>query len=120
MKSKYVVCPVCHGEGKTMNPNIDAHGLTAEDFADDPERRPLPLPGNQGALSMIREPRFNSHADALRVECWVRDATTNLLCLDSVLEFVDGTTNEFARNLVREMNLSDGAALIVYSTRGTQ
>ena len=34
---KYVVCPVCDGEGTTVNPNIDAHGLTAEDFAEDPD-----------------------------------------------------------------------------------
>jgi hypothetical protein len=40
MKTKrreYRVCPVCHGEGTTVNPNIDAHGLTAEDFAEDPD-----------------------------------------------------------------------------------
>jgi hypothetical protein len=33
----WLVCPVCNGEGKTVNPNIDAHGLTAEDFYDDPD-----------------------------------------------------------------------------------
>jgi cytochrome c5 len=33
----YQVCPVCEGEGKTVNPNIDANGLTAEDFAEDPD-----------------------------------------------------------------------------------
>jgi DNA-directed RNA polymerase subunit RPC12/RpoP len=37
MRTKYMVCPVCGGEGKTINPNIDAHGLTAEDFRDDPD-----------------------------------------------------------------------------------
>lgn len=36
-KSKYVICPTCGGEGKTVNPNVDAHGLTAEDFAEDPD-----------------------------------------------------------------------------------
>jgi hypothetical protein len=33
----WIVCPVCNGEGTTVNPNIDAHGLTAEDFYEDPD-----------------------------------------------------------------------------------
>jgi hypothetical protein len=33
----WIVCPVCKGEGTTVNPNIDAHGLTAEDFREDPD-----------------------------------------------------------------------------------
>jgi hypothetical protein len=37
MKTKWIVCPVCDGEGTTVNPNIDAHGLTAEDFYEDPD-----------------------------------------------------------------------------------
>lgn len=28
---------MCEGEGTTVNPNIDAHGLTAEDFREDPD-----------------------------------------------------------------------------------
>lgn len=38
-RTKYIVCPVCDGHGVTVNPNIDAHGLTEEDFYDDPEFR---------------------------------------------------------------------------------
>lgn len=34
---KWKVCPVCHGEGTTVNPSIDCNGLTAEDFAEDPD-----------------------------------------------------------------------------------
>ena len=37
MKRKWIVCPVCDGEGKTVNPAIDCHGLTAEDFREDPD-----------------------------------------------------------------------------------
>lgn len=33
----YQVCPVCRGEGRTVNPNVDAGGLTAEDFREDPD-----------------------------------------------------------------------------------
>lgn len=34
---KWAVCPVCEGEGSHVNPSIDAGGLTAEDFQDDPD-----------------------------------------------------------------------------------
>ena len=37
MTDKWMICPVCEGEGKHVNPNIDAHGLTADDFAEDPD-----------------------------------------------------------------------------------
>lgn len=33
----YEVCPTCHGKGKHVNPSVDASGLTAEDFAEDPD-----------------------------------------------------------------------------------
>lgn len=32
-----VVCPVCDGEGKHVNPAIDRNGISAEDFANDPD-----------------------------------------------------------------------------------
>jgi hypothetical protein len=38
-KDPWIICPVCEGEGKTVNPNIDANGLTAEDFNEDPDFR---------------------------------------------------------------------------------
>jgi hypothetical protein len=34
---KWGVCPVCEGKGSHVNPAIDCNGLTAEDFADDPD-----------------------------------------------------------------------------------
>lgn len=37
MADKFILCPVCEGHGTTVNPDIDANGLTAEDFADDPD-----------------------------------------------------------------------------------
>ena len=33
----WILCPVCEGEGKTVNPNIDDNGLTREDFDEDPD-----------------------------------------------------------------------------------
>ena len=41
MSSKYEVCPVCDGEGKTVNPSIDGNGITASEMDeilhDDPD-----------------------------------------------------------------------------------
>jgi hypothetical protein len=31
------VCPTCEGKGSHVNPSIDAHGLTAVDFYEDPD-----------------------------------------------------------------------------------
>ena len=33
----WIICTVCNGDGRVVNPNIDAHGLTAEDFHEDPD-----------------------------------------------------------------------------------
>ena len=32
-----IVCPTCNGEGKHVNPSIDSHGITREDFDADPD-----------------------------------------------------------------------------------
>ena len=34
---RMVVCGRCQGEGTHVNPSIDGNGLTAEDFAEDPD-----------------------------------------------------------------------------------
>lgn len=36
---RFEVCGVCGGSGKYVNPSIDAHGLTREDFEADPDFR---------------------------------------------------------------------------------
>jgi hypothetical protein len=33
--SKYEVCPNCSGKGSHVNPNVDGHGISAEEFAED-------------------------------------------------------------------------------------
>jgi hypothetical protein len=33
----FEVCPTCEGRGSHVNPSIDAHGLSADDFAEDPD-----------------------------------------------------------------------------------
>jgi hypothetical protein len=34
---EFQVCPLCQGRGAHVNPSIDAHGLSGEDFAEDPD-----------------------------------------------------------------------------------
>ncbi len=34
---RFEVCGSCDGRGRYVNPSIDAHGLTADDFAEDPD-----------------------------------------------------------------------------------
>lgn len=33
----YVVCPRCRGKGSHVNPAVDGHGISAEEFAEDPD-----------------------------------------------------------------------------------
>lgn len=37
--AKYVVCGTCDGKGKHVNPSIDSHGISAEEFYEDPDFR---------------------------------------------------------------------------------
>jgi hypothetical protein len=34
---RFEVCPVCDGKGKHVNPSIDSHGISADEFAEDPD-----------------------------------------------------------------------------------
>ncbi len=35
--AKFVVCEVCDGKGTHVNPSIDSHGISSEEFAEDPD-----------------------------------------------------------------------------------
>lgn len=37
LPTKLAVCHICQGTGTHVNPSIDRHGLTAEDFREDPD-----------------------------------------------------------------------------------
>ena len=37
MSDKWMICPVCEGEGSHVNPSIDAHGISPEEFHQDPD-----------------------------------------------------------------------------------
>ena len=36
---EWIVCSLCEGRGEYVNPSIDSHGLSREDFDEDPEFR---------------------------------------------------------------------------------
>jgi hypothetical protein len=37
VRAQFDVCDVCDGKGSHVNPSIDSHGISAEEFADDPD-----------------------------------------------------------------------------------
>lgn len=37
LPTRWEVCDVCNGDGTHVNPSIDCHGLTPDDFAEDPD-----------------------------------------------------------------------------------
>lgn len=39
MSDPWIICPVCSGNGAHVNPNIDAHGISREEFDEDPDFR---------------------------------------------------------------------------------
>jgi hypothetical protein len=51
---KWEVCPTCNGDGRHVNPSIDAHGLSREDFDADPT---------------FKEDYFNGFYDVTCYEC---------------------------------------------------
>lgn len=73
LPSKWAVCDLCGGAGKHVNPAIDAHGLSAEDLADDPDFRDdyfggvydVPCAQCQGRTT-IRVPDFSRCSFALK------------------------------------------------------
>jgi len=62
---EFSVCPVCEGRGKHVNPSIDCNGLTADDFAEDPD---------------FREDYFSGVYDQTCNECGGRNVVP--VCLD--------------------------------------
>jgi len=42
----FKVCDTCEGKGKHVNPSIDAHGISAEEFDEDPDFRESYFSGN--------------------------------------------------------------------------
>ena len=79
---KYEVCPTCEGKGKHVNPSIDCDGLTAEDFAEDPDFREEYMSGRydvtcygcKGKRVVLELDRDNIAAELLaRIDSMVED-----------------------------------------------
>lgn len=48
---KYIVCPLCYGKGKHVNPSIDSHGITASEWNEwDQEERDLYINGGYDVI----------------------------------------------------------------------
>lgn len=81
IKFTWDVCPTCEGRGRHVNPSIDCCGLSAADFAEDPDfaesymrgdydepcydcggRRVVPVPDDEKFLNAL-ESHYNALAD---------------------------------------------------------
>lgn len=81
VECEFEVCPTCNGRGSYVNPNIDRHGLTQEDFDEDPEffeeyqsgmydlecghcqgMRVIPIPLDKDMLKRIRQEEMEMEA----------------------------------------------------------
>jgi len=47
---KYEVCDLCLGKGSHVNPSIDAHGISVDEFAEDPEFREAYMAGRYDVI----------------------------------------------------------------------
>lgn len=70
----WVICPVCRGEGKHVNPAIDCGGLSREDFDEDPDFAEDYFSGAYdqecnrcGGRSSIQEVNWDALSDEQRV-----------------------------------------------------
>lgn len=78
---KNVVCYRCDGTGAHVNPAIDGHGLTQEDFDQDPDFKEgyfsgrydvrCEVCGGQNVISVVDEERLNKR-QKLIYEDWLR------------------------------------------------
>ena len=79
---KWEVCGTCDGRGKVVNPSIDAHGITADEFYDDPDFAEdyhrgvydIPCPECHGRTTSLGIDLKNTEAETLKyIEKWFRD-----------------------------------------------
>lgn len=77
LPGRRIVCERCHGEGQHVNPVIDGHGLSAEDFEEDPDFRedylrgvydiPCAACGGRRVVDVLdEEAALTSHPELLR------------------------------------------------------
>jgi hypothetical protein len=83
VNSKFVVCPLCRGTGKHVNPSIDCNGLTAEDFDEDPD---------------FREEYMNGTYDVTCNECGGKNVVPELEFPPDVQERIDAINQSRAED----------------------
>ena len=86
------VCPLCDGRGRHVNPSIDSHGITSEEFLDDPDfakdyfsgrydipcnecwgRRVIPQPDDSSEEGKLAVEAMNRRAEWAREAAWERE-----------------------------------------------
>lgn len=76
------VCPTCNGKGKHTNPSIDAHGISSDEFAEDPDFAEdyhrgiydVPCYECKGRTTSLGIDLKNTSAETLKyIEDWFRD-----------------------------------------------
>jgi hypothetical protein len=76
LPTKFEVCPACKGKGSTVNPSIDSHGISAEEFYEDPDFAEEYMSGmydvgcyHCGGKRVIKVPDFDKMTDEEK-ESW--------------------------------------------------
>jgi hypothetical protein len=78
----YAVCSTCEGKGSHVNPSIDAHGISADEFDEDPDfaesywRGDYDVPCAEcGGRRVSPEPDWDRMTPELKakVEVWIED-----------------------------------------------
>lgn len=88
------VCGLCNGSGKTVDPRIDAGGLTCEDFDRDPEfredyfsgRYDITCPGCQGQ-NVVRHPDLGRLPKPLSDYIWTWEQNLDADLAERMAEF---------------------------------
>lgn len=80
-QTKFEVCDTCSGSGKTVNPSIDAGGLSQEDFDEDPDFAESYFSGNYDIVcagckgeKVVPHIIFHDHRIGEAVREWQVDA----------------------------------------------
>jgi len=96
VRLKFEVCGTCDGRGSYVNPSIDSHGLSREDFDDDPD-----------FADDYRGGRYDVACDACggsRVVPVV-DAEANDAALVKAVQEAESDAWQYARECVREREM---------------
>jgi hypothetical protein len=80
VNAQWIICRKCQGEGKIVNPAIDGNGLSAEDFAQNPDFKEdymngvydIPCPECSGSGKILEPDPIGEEQEKL-VELWLEN-----------------------------------------------